>query len=60
MIVAGASAYSRQIDFKSLEIADEVGAVLMADIAHIAGLVATGIHPSPFPLYSCGNSTNHS
>ena len=51
MIVAGASAYARTIDFKKFrEIADEVGAVLMVDIAHIAGLVAAGLHPSPFPM----------
>lgn len=49
LIVAGASAYSRQIDFKRFrDIADEVGAYLMVDMAHIAGLVATGYHPSPF------------
>ena len=48
LIVAGASAYARTIDFKRFrEIADEVGAYLMVDIAHIAGLVATGLHPSP-------------
>ncbi|MDE7022109.1 MAG: serine hydroxymethyltransferase, partial [Lachnospiraceae bacterium] len=50
MIVAGASAYARTLDFKKFrEIADEVGAVLMVDIAHIAGLVAAGLHPSPIP-----------
>ena len=50
LIVAGASAYCRTIDFpKFREIADEVGAVLMVDMAHIAGLVAAGVHPSPFP-----------
>ncbi len=50
MIVAGASAYARTLDFKRFrEIADEVGAVLMVDIAHIAGLVAAGLHPSPIP-----------
>jgi glycine hydroxymethyltransferase len=50
MIVTGASAYPRTIDFKALrEVADEVGAYLMADIAHIAGLVAAGVHPSPIP-----------
>ena len=48
MIIAGASAYARTIDFKKFrEIADEVGAVLMVDMAHIAGLVAVGVHPSP-------------
>ena len=47
MIIAGASAYARTIDFKKFrEIADEVGAYLMADMAHIAGLVAAGLHPS--------------
>ena len=51
MIVAGASAYARTIDFKKFrEICDEVGAYLMVDIAHIAGLVATGLHPSPFRM----------
>jgi glycine hydroxymethyltransferase len=51
LIVAGASAYSRIIDFKRFrEIADEVGAYLMVDMAHIAGLVASGHHPSPVPL----------
>ena len=51
MIIAGASAYSRIIDFKRCrEIADEVGAYLMVDMAHIAGLVAAGLHPSPVPL----------
>ena len=50
LIVAGASAYARTIDFKRFrEIADEVGAYLMVDMAHIAGLVAAGLHPSPIP-----------
>ena len=50
LIVAGASAYCRTIDFKRFrEIADKVNAILMVDIAHIAGLVATGLHPSPIP-----------
>merc|ERR1712032_1379076 len=50
MIIAGTSAYPRTLDFpKFREIADECGALLMADIAHISGLVATGNHPSPFP-----------
>ncbi len=50
MIVAGASAYPRTIDFaKFKEIADEVGAYLMVDMAHIAGLVAVGLHPNPVP-----------
>ncbi|MDF2592157.1 MAG: glyA, partial [Clostridia bacterium] len=50
MIVAGASAYSRTIDFAKIrEICDEVGAYMMVDMAHIAGLVATGLHPSPVP-----------
>ncbi|MGL4393011.1 MAG: serine hydroxymethyltransferase, partial [Fusobacteriaceae bacterium] len=60
MIVTGASAYSRIIDFKKFrEIADEVGAYLMADIAHIAGLVATGLHPSPFPHAHIVTTTTH-
>ena len=51
MIIAGASAYARTIDFKKFrEIADEVGAVLMVDMAHIAGLVAAGLHPSPIHM----------
>ena len=50
MIIAGASAYARTIDFKKFrEIADEVGAILFVDMAHIAGLVAAGLHPSPIP-----------
>lgn len=60
LIVAGASAYSRIIDFKTLrDIADEVGAYLMVDIAHIAGLVATGLHPSPVPYADFVTSTTH-
>lgn len=60
IIVAGASAYSRTIDFKRFrEIADEVGAYLMADIAHIAGLVAAGLHPSPIPYAHFTTSTTH-
>ncbi|MCR4955452.1 MAG: serine hydroxymethyltransferase [Lachnospiraceae bacterium] len=60
MIVCGASAYARTIDFKKFrEIADEVGAVLMADIAHIAGLVAAGLHPSPFPYVDVATTTTH-
>ena len=60
MIVCGASAYPRQIDFaKFREIADEVGAYLFADIAHIAGLVAGGEHPSPFPHCHVVSSTTH-
>lgn len=60
MIVAGASAYPRSIDFKKLrEIADEVGAYLMVDMAHIAGLVATGHHPSPVPYADFVTSTTH-
>ena len=59
MIVAGASAYARKIDFKKFrEIADEVGAVLMVDMAHIAGLVAAGLHPEPDPLCRCRNDDN--
>jgi Glycine/serine hydroxymethyltransferase len=60
MIVCGASAYARKIDFsKFREIADEVGAVLFADIAHIAGLVATGYHMSPVPYCDIVTSTTH-
>ena len=60
MIIAGASAYSREIDFsKFKEIADEVGAYLMVDMAHIAGLVATGLHPSPVPYADVITTTTH-
>lgn len=60
MIIAGASAYSRIIDFKRFrEIADKVGAYLMVDMAHIAGLVATGLHPSPIPFADVVTSTTH-
>jgi glycine hydroxymethyltransferase len=60
MIVAGASAYPRTIDFAKLrEIADEVGAYLMVDMAHIAGLVATGHHPSPVPFADFVTTTTH-
>ena len=60
MIIAGASAYSRIIDFKCCrEIADEVGAYLMVDMAHIAGLVATGEHPSPVPYADVVTTTTH-
>lgn len=60
MIIGGASAYSRIIDFKRLrEIADSVGAYLMVDMAHIAGLVATGEHPSPFPYAHVVTTTTH-
>lgn len=60
MIVAGASAYPRIIDFKRFrEIADSIGAYLVADIAHIAGLVATGIHPSPIPYAHFTTTTTH-
>lgn len=60
LIVCGASAYSRTIDFARFrEIADEVGAFLMADIAHIAGLVAAGIHPSPIPHAHVTTTTTH-
>ncbi|MDO9527833.1 MAG: serine hydroxymethyltransferase [Syntrophales bacterium] len=60
IIVVGASAYPRTIDFKSFrEIADKVGAVIMADIAHIAGLVATGFHPTPIPLCEFVTTTTH-
>ncbi len=60
LIVGGASAYPRVIDFKRMrEIADEVGAYLMIDMAHIAGLVATGAHPSPVPYAHVVTSTSH-
>ena len=60
LIVAGASAYGRIIDFaKFKEIADEVGALLMVDMAHIAGLVAAGVHPSPVPYCDFVTSTTH-
>ncbi len=60
LIVAGASAYARIIDFKRFrEIADEVGAYLMVDIAHIAGLVAAGLHPSPIPYAHVTTTTTH-
>ncbi len=60
MIIAGASAYSRIIDFKRFrEIADSVGAYLMVDMAHIAGLVAVGLHPSPIPYADVVTSTTH-
>ena len=60
MIIAGASAYARTIDFKKFrEIADEVGAVLMVDMAHIAGLVAAGLHPSPIPYADVTTTTTH-
>lgn len=60
MIIAGASAYARTIDFKKFrEVADEVGAVLMVDMAHIAGLVAAGFHPSPIPYADVVTTTTH-
>jgi len=60
IIVCGASAYAREIDFKKFrEIADSVNAILFADIAHIAGLVAAGEHPSPFPYADIVTSTTH-
>ncbi|MDD2392088.1 MAG: serine hydroxymethyltransferase [Bacilli bacterium] len=60
MIIAGASAYSRIIDFKKFrEAADACGAILMVDMAHIAGLVAVGLHPSPFPYADVVTSTTH-
>jgi len=60
LIVVGASAYPRIIDFtKFREAADEVGAVIMADIAHIAGLVATGLHPTPIPVCEYVTTTTH-
>ena len=60
IILAGASAYSRQIDFKPFrDIADEVGAYLMVDMAHIAGLIAVGIHPDPVPYADVVTTTTH-
>jgi len=60
LIIAGASAYSRFIDFKKMrEIADEVGAYLLVDMAHIAGLVAAGVHPSPVPYAHVVTTTTH-
>ena len=60
MIIAGASAYARTIDFKRFrEIADEVGSYLMVDMAHIAGLVAAGLHPSPVPYAHITTTTTH-
>ncbi|GCA65917.1 serine hydroxymethyltransferase [Mediterraneibacter butyricigenes] len=60
LIIAGASAYARTIDFKKFrEIADEVGAYLMVDMAHIAGLVAAGLHPSPIPYAHVTTTTTH-
>ena len=60
MIFAGASAYARTIDFKKFrEVCDEVGAVLMVDMAHIAGLVVAGLHPSPFPYADVVTTTTH-
>ena len=60
LIIAGASAYAREIDFKRFrEIADEVGSYLMVDMAHIAGLVAAGLHPSPIPYADVVTTTTH-
>ena len=60
MIIAGASAYARTIDFKKFrEVADAVGAILMVDMAHIAGLVAAGLHPSPIPYADVVTTTTH-
>ena len=60
MIIAGASAYARAIDFKKFrEIADACGAVLMVDMAHIAGLVAAGLHQSPVPYADIVTTTTH-
>ena len=60
MIVVGASAYPRTIDFNKFRaVADEVGAVIMADIAHIAGLIAVGLHPSPIPVCEYVTTTTH-
>ena len=60
LIVAGASAYSHIIDFKKFrDIADQVGAKLMVDMAHIAGLVAAGLHPNPLPYAHITTTTTH-
>lgn len=60
MILCGASAYPRTMDWQKFrEIADEVGALLMADVAHISGLIATGCHPSPFPFADIVTTTTH-
>ena len=60
MIIAGASAYARTIDFRKFrEVADEVGAFLMVDMAHIAGLVAAGLHPNPIPYADVTTTTTH-
>ena len=60
LIVAGASAYSRTIDFEAFrKVSDEVGAILMVDMAHIAGLVAAGLHPSPVPYADVVTTTTH-
>jgi len=60
MIIAGASAYARTIDFRKFrEVADEAGAVLMVDMAHIAGLVAAGLHPNPIPYADVVTTTTH-
>lgn len=60
IIIMGATAYSRKIDFKEFrKIADSVGAYLMADISHIAGLIAAGVHPSPFPYADIVTTTTH-
>lgn len=60
MIIAGCSAYSRQVDWQRFrEIADQVGAYLMVDMAHIAGLVATGLHPNPVPIADVVTTTTH-
>ena len=60
LIIGGGSAYSRQVDFKRMrEIADKVGAYFMVDMAHFAGLVAAGVHPSPFPHAHVATSTTH-
>lgn len=60
MIIAGTSAYPRTLDYKKFkEIANEVGALLMADIAHIAGLIVGGVHPSPFPYADIVTTTTH-
>ena len=60
MIIAGASAYPRTMDWaKFKEVCDEVGALLFVDMAHISGLVAAGVHPSPFPYADVVTTTTH-